>query len=134
MKEKTFYLGDGDDKVLLAFNLNVMAEIQAKYGSVSDWVDLLEDDDENPKRGGEPDMQAFLTGFTFMLNEGRDIENDELAEADRKPDFTQRQVGRLITKWGQAEVAEAMKKAISSASDTGEASKNVSSKTKPTTA
>lgn len=132
MQEKTFYLGEGDDKVLLAFNLNVMSEIQKKYGSVSKWVDLLEDDDEDPKRGGEPDMDAFLSGFTIMLNEGVEIENEDNG-ADKKP-YTTRQVGRLISKWGQDAVADAMKNAIAGSTDTGEKSKNGSTKTKTTTA
>lgn len=132
MKEQQFYLGDGDDKVLLAFNLNVMAEIQKEYGSVSAWVDLLEDDPEDPKRNGEPDMQAFLTGFRAMLNEGVEIENED--NGTTKELFTVRQVGRMIGKWGKDAVNEAMKNAIASSSNTGEKSKNVSSKTTTTKA
>ncbi len=133
MQEKTFYLGEGDDKVLLAFNLNVMSEIQSEYGSVQAWVGLLEDDDKNPVRNGEPDMQAFLKGFTFMLNEGIEIQNDE--GADKKP-FTVRQVGRLVTKWGKDEVNKAMQQAISGAvpKDEDENSKKGSSKTTATKA
>jgi len=131
-QEKKFYIGEGDDKVLLAFNINVVAEIQAVYKSVSAWVGLLEDDDENPQRNGEPDMKAFLTGFTLMLNEGIAIENDE--GADKKP-FTERQVGRMIGLWGKDVVNDAMRKAITASSDTGEEQpKNGSSKTKSTKA
>lgn len=127
MQEKQFSIGKGKDQVLLVFNLNVMAELQKAYGSVSDWVNLLEDapdDDGNLKRGGEPDMQAFLQGFTIMLNEGVDIENETLAVDKKKVPYTERQVGRLITKWGKDEVATAMKNAIASSTDTGENSKN----------
>lgn len=132
MQEKTFYIGEGDDKALLAFNLNVMAEIQTEFGSVSAWTELLEDDDENPKRNGEPDMKAFIGGFTIMLNEGVAIENEDNG-TEKKP-FTRRDVGRLIGKWGQDAVSTAMKQAITSSTDTGEKSKNVSSTTKKTTA
>ena len=132
MKEKKFYIGEGDDKVLLAFNLNVMAEIQSEYGSVQAWVGLLEDDSDNPIRGGEPDMKAFLTGFTLMLNEGVGIENDE--NSGEKIDYNRRQVGRMITKWGKDEVQKAMASAMSTATDDGETSKKELSKTTPTTA
>lgn len=125
MQEKLFKIGEGDKQATIAFNLNVMAQLQKEYGSVSAWVELLEDDDENPTRGGEPDMQAFIKGFTFMLNEGVEIENDDLPADKKKAPFTERQVGRLITTWGKGEVQKAMQGAIASATDTGDdASKN----------
>lgn len=124
MNDKQFYIGEDDDKALLAFNLNVMALLQAEYGSVAAWVALLEDepdDDGNTKRGGEPDMGAFLKGFTFMLNEGVDIEN-ETAKTPKAP-YSERQVGRLIGKWGQDAVANAMKSAVTASTETGDAEK-----------
>lgn len=124
MNDKQFYIGEGDNKTLLAFNLNVMALLQAEYGSVSTWVALLEDEpdeDGKTKRNGEPDMGAFLKGFAFMLNEGVDIEN-ETADKKKAP-YSERQVGRLIGKWGQNAVADAMKNAVSSSTDTGDTEK-----------
>lgn len=124
MNDKQFYIGEGDEKVLLAFNLNVMALLQAEFGSVNNWASSLEDEpdeDGNTKRNGEPDMHAFLKGFTFMLNEGVDIEN-ETAEKPKAP-YTERQVGRLIGKWGQDAVGNAMKKAVTGSTDTGEPEK-----------
>lgn len=120
MQEKLFKIGEGKYQATLAFNLNVMAQLQGEYGSVSAWVELLEDDDKNPTRGGEPDMQAFIKGFTFMLNEGVEIENDELTADKKKVPFTERQVGRLITTWGKDEVQKAMQNAIASSTDTGD--------------
>lgn len=120
MQEKIFKIGEGDKQATLAFNLNVMAQIQSEYGSVSAWVELLEDDKENSTRGGEPDMQAFIKGFTFMLNEGVEIENDDLPADKKKVPFTERQVGRLITTWGKDEVQKAMQSAITTATDTGD--------------
>jgi len=126
MQEKIFKIGEGDKQATLAFNLNVMAQIQSEYGSVCALVELLEDDAENPTRGGEPDMQAFIKGFTFMLNEGVEIENDDLPADKKKVPFTERQVGRLITTWGKDEVQKAMQATIASATDTGDdTSKNV---------
>ena len=117
--EKVFTIGEGDEAVTLAFNLNVMALIQSEYGSVNAWAKMLEDDEDDPKRGGEPDMQAFLKGFTFMLNEGVEIENEGKKPEEQKAPFTQSQVGRLIGKWGQSAVADAMKKAVTASTDTG---------------
>ncbi len=133
MQDKKFYLGEGDDKVLLAFNMNSMAEIQGEFGSIQGWVNLLEDDKKNPQRNGEPDMKALISGFTYMLNEGVDIENEESEKS--KAFYTPKQVGRLITKWGQAEVAMAMKTAIAGSVNTGEKAKKEQSTTttpKPT--
>lgn len=130
MKEKIFKIGEGDEAVTLAFNLNVMAEIQAEFKSVNAWVDLLGDDDDEPIRGGEPDMGALLKGFRIMLNEGVEIENED-NNADLQP-YSLRAVGRLISKWGQDNVLKSMQDAIASSTDTGEDSKNELSTTKTT--
>lgn len=73
-------------------------------------------------RNGEPDMEAFIRGFTYMLNEGVDIENDDKPADQQQAPYTEKQVGRLISRWGQKQVADAMKNAVTSANDTGETS------------
>lgn len=74
-------------------------------------------------RNGEPDMEAFIRGFAFMLNEGVDIENDNLPADKQKQPYTERQVGRLISRWGKDAVSTAMLNAVKSANDTGEPEK-----------
>lgn len=128
MQEKQFYLGEGDDKVLLAFNLNVVKEIQEVWGSLDKWTKLL----QPPK--GEPDLDAFIRGFAFMLNEGIDIENEDRKPEEQKRPLTDKQVGRLISKWGKDEVSTAMRSAIVGSVDTGKDSKNESSTSKQTVA
>ena len=83
-----------DKEYNLVFNLNVMERIQEEYGTIEKWGNLT--DGSN----GEPDAKAVIFGFTEMLNEGIDIENEENG-TDIKP-LTLKQVGRLITEVGLA--------------------------------
>ena len=75
----------------LAFNLNVMEKIQEEYGSLEKWGQLTD-------VAGEPNAKAIIFGFTAMLNEGIEIENEDNG-TDIKP-LTLRQVGRMITEVG----------------------------------
>lgn len=77
----------------LVFNLNVMEEIQDKYGTIEKWGELTDG-----TASGEPNIKAVKFGFTAMLNEGIDIENEEKGE-DNKP-LTLKQVGRMISELG----------------------------------
>lgn len=77
----------------LVFNLNVMEKIQQEYGSLDKWGSLTDGSDK-----GEPDAKAVIFGFTEMLNEGIDIDNDDNG-TDIKP-LTAKQVGRMITEIG----------------------------------
>lgn len=83
-----------DKEYTLVFNLNVMERIQDEYGSLDKWGDLTDG------KAGEPNAKAVIFGFTEMLNEGLDIENEENG-TEYKP-FTRRQVGRMITEIGLA--------------------------------
>ena len=76
----------------LVFNLNVMEAIQEEYGTLDKWGELTDG------KNGEPNAKAITFGFTQMLNEGIDIENDENG-TDIKP-LTLKQVGRMITEVG----------------------------------
>lgn len=75
------------------FNLNVMEQIQDKYGTLDAWGKLTDG-----TSSGEPDAKAVIFGFTAMINEGIEIENDENG-TDIKP-LTTRQVGRIISDVG----------------------------------
>ena len=91
-----------DKTYKLAFNLNVMESIQEEYGSVSKWADLTDNE--------EPDFKAIIFGFTEMLNEGIDMDNEENG-TDDKP-LTHKQVGRMITEIGLAEASMALKDTV----------------------
>lgn len=134
----------------LVFNLNVMEAIQEQYGSVELWGDytdgtfygrrdyekkngegswnLLTEDEQDANKG-EPDAKAIIFGFTEMINEGIDIENDEKrAQGDAqslRPFITIKQGGRLITEIGLEKATEKIHETvIESQHLDGEESKN----------
>lgn len=85
----------------LVFNLNVMEAIQEEYGTVQKWVDLVSGEDEK-----EINAKAARFGFTQMLNEGIEIDNEDNG-TDTKP-LTLRQVGRMISEIGLMEATISM--------------------------
>lgn len=87
-------------ELALVFNLNVMENVQAEYGTVEKWGDLTDGS------SGEVDAKALIFGFTEMLNEGIDIANEENGTDD--PHFTHKQVGRIITEVGLQNAAKVM--------------------------
>ena len=91
-----------DKTYKLAFNLNVMESIQEEYGSVGAWAELTDKD--------EPDFKAIIFGFTEMLNEGIEMDNDDNGTNDKL--LTHKQVGRMITEIGLAEASLALKDTV----------------------
>ena len=104
MKDYKFTFEVDEKKYTLVFNLNVMETIQAKYGSVQKWGKLTD------SKNGEPNAKALIFGFTEMINEAIDMENEE--NNTDKPFLTLKQVGRIITKAGIQESAKQLNKAI----------------------
>lgn len=88
-----------DKEYTLAFNLNVMERIQEEYGSISEWGKLTDG-----TTNGESDAKAVIFGFTEMINEGIDIENEE--KGTENPPLTLKQVGRIITEVGLINATE----------------------------
>lgn len=99
-----------DKEYKLVFNLNVMERIQEEYGSIEEWGNLTS--------GGEPNAKAVIFGFTEMLNEGIDIENEENG-TDIKP-LTLKQVGRMITEIGFENATEKLSKTVVESTKSGE--------------
>lgn len=113
------------------FNLNVMETIQGEYGSLDKWGNLTDGtayaqkeyektehkkewdeltDKERAKFSGEPDAKAVIFGFTEMLNEGIDIDNEE--NGTNEPFLTYKQVGRMITEIGLANATATMNQTV----------------------
>ncbi len=93
-----------DKRFPIAFNLNVMEEIQEAYGTIDEWGRLTDG------ANGEPNAKAVIFGFTAMINEALDIENEENG-TDIKP-LTLKQVGRIITEYGIEEATKALNQTV----------------------
>ena len=104
MKEMKNEIEYKDQKYSLVFNLNVMEEIQDKYGTLDEWGKLTDGST------GEPNAKAVVFGFTAMLNEGIDIDNEEKG-TDIKP-LTHKQVGRILTEIGLKEATKKMNNTV----------------------
>lgn len=105
MKDYKFEFELDGKKYSLVFNLNVMEAIQNKYGTVQKWGKLTDN-----KNGAEPNAKALIFGFTEMINEAIDMENEE--NGTEKPLLTLKQVGRIITRAGLQESAKKLNQVI----------------------
>lgn len=101
----------------LVFNLNVLEEIQEKYGTFSGWLDKI-----TGETTGEPDIKAVKFAYLNMINEGIDIENEEKG-GDRKP-VTAKFVGRMFTEIGLEGMIDKLNKLAVVSNQGGEDSKN----------
>jgi hypothetical protein len=88
----------------LVFNLNVMQAIQEEYGTLEEWGALTDG------ANGEPNAKAVIFGFTQMVNEGIDMDNEDKG-TDDKP-MTLKQVGRMITEIGMDVATEQLNETV----------------------
>ena len=91
MKNTVVYIETEKKKYPIVFNLNVMEEIQEKYGSLDRWGELT-------KGSGEPKIKEIKTGIMIMLNEAIDMGNDD--NGTNEPMLTEKQVGRIMSEVG----------------------------------
>ena len=91
MKNTVVYIEANGKRYPLAFNLNVMEEIQEHYGSLDAWGKVTQGD-------GEPKVKDLKCGVMAMLNEGIDMENE--SNGTNEPMLTAKQVGRIMTEVG----------------------------------
>lgn len=94
---------DGKEYTIV-FNLNVMEKIQEEYGTLDKWGSLTDGTE------GEPNAKAVIFGFTEMMNESIDIQNDENGTSE--PFLTRKQVGRIITKYGLVEATKTLNQTV----------------------
>ena len=97
----------------IVFNLNVMEEIQEKYGSLDKWAKLT-----SSNKGSEPNAKAVIFGFTAMINEGLEISNETNNENNSL--LTEKQVGRMITDIGLKESTSKLQETVIESTNTEE--------------
>ncbi len=120
MKDKIGYIETKNKKYPICFNLNVMEEIQEKYGTITAWGNLVSNKD-----GGEPKIKELKEGLLIMINEAIDLQNEIKAEGDNKEEFvTSKQVGRIISEVGFTKTTEIIMNLSKNSTDTGENEKN----------
>ena len=97
----------------VAFDINVLEELQDKYGSVDEVKNILE-----PSDGKEVKLKDLKFVFLIMINEGIDIENEE-KNTDRKF-ITDKKVGRLLTEAGIKNMSNQLKDVIITSNNSNE--------------
>lgn len=117
MKDYNGKLEHNGKEYKLVFNLNVMEQIQDEYGSVDAWGKLTEGDET-----GEPNVKAVKFGFTCMMNEAIDMENEENG-TNIKP-VTKQFVGRLLTDVGMEVMAKKLQETVINSTQNPDTPKN----------
>ena len=112
MKEINNVIKYKDNEYKIVFNLNVMEQIQDEYGTLDKWGKLTDGTE------GEPNIKALIFGFTCMINEGIEIDNDENG-TDNKP-FTNKQIGRLIQEVGLEEMTRVLTSTVTASTQSAE--------------
>lgn len=110
MQDKIEHIEVDNIKYPLVFNLNVIEKIQEEYETIEKWGDLTDGQEREDGTKREVNIKALKFGITEMINEGIDIENEDL---DIKRDMlTTKQVGRIITKIGADKILTDVHKTV----------------------
>ena len=112
MKEISNVINYKDKEYKVVFNLNVMEQIQDEYGTLDKWGKLTDGSE------GEPNIKALIFGFTCMINEGIEIDNDENGTDNKL--FTQKQVGRLMQEVGLEEMTKVLTNTVTASTQSTE--------------
>lgn len=99
MKDVIRYIETEKKKYPMCMNLNVIAEIQEKYGTLETWINLIDD-----VNSGIPRIKDLIVGLTIMINEAIDIENDK--NKTDEPFLNEKEVGRIISGIGLEELVK----------------------------
>lgn len=112
MKEISNVIKYKDKEYKVVFNLNVMEQIQDEYGTLDKWGKLTDGSE------GEPNIKALIFGFTCMINEGVEIDNDENGTDNKL--FTNKQIGRLIQEVGLEEMTRVLTNTVTASTQSTE--------------
>lgn len=113
MLNKLSYIKTEVREYPIVFNINVMEEIQEKYGSVKAWGEIVEN-----VEGGEPKVKDLKAGLMAMINEGIDIENE--ITGNNQPMVTLKQVGRIISEVGFEKITQDIQNLTIESTNTGD--------------
>ena len=110
MKNTVVYIKTEKKEYPLAFNLNVMEEIQEAYGSLDEWGRITQG-------AGEAKIKDLKVGILAMINEAIDMQNED--NNTNEPLLNAKQVGRIMTEVGIDKIVAAIQD-ITIASTKGE--------------
>lgn len=116
MIDKLEYLNDDEHKYPMAFTINVMESVEDEYGGIEKLAKLMDKT--------EPSYKVLKFMVLEIINEGIDIENENLKDDNKKELLTSKQVGRLITRIGMDEIGVKVFKLIQGSLPKGDKSKN----------
>lgn len=106
MKSNEIFIEYKGQRYDVVFDMNVIEELQTKYGSFNKWSDLI----QPTKKGDECNIEALKFGFCEAINEGIDIANEDREE--KLQPLTLKQVGRIITDLGLRNINEKIQEAV----------------------
>lgn len=116
MQETIKHINANGTEYPIVFNLNVMEVIQEKYGTINKWGELTDGKER------EVDIKALKFGITEMINEGIDIENENM---EVKREFlSEKQVGRIITDIGIEKLTTDVQQTVIDSTKTDDEPKN----------
>lgn len=110
MKNTVVYIETEKKKYPLAFNLNVMEEIQEAYGSLDEWGRITQG-------AGEAKIKDLKVGIMAMINEAIDMQNED--NNTNEPFVDTRKVGRIMSEVGIDKIVASIQE-ITIASTKGE--------------
>ncbi len=114
---KFLELPDGK-KYPMCLSINVMAELQKKYGSFEETMELIDSSKQN-----EINYAVLIDFYYYSINEGIDIYNENKNEQEKMNFVSERQAGRIISELGFAKSKETAKSTVIS-TDTSTSTKS----------
>ena len=116
MKNAVVYIETEKKKYPLAFNLNVMEEIQEAYGSLDEWGRITQG-------AGEAKIKDLKVGILAMINEAIDMQNEE--NNTNEPMLNTKQVGRIMSEVGIERIVKSIQEITIASTKTDDNEKNV---------
>ena len=114
---KFLELPDGK-KYPMCLSINVMVELQKKYGSFEETMELIDSSKQN-----EINYAVLIDFYYYSINEGIDIYNENKNEQEKMNFVSERQAGRIISELGFAKSKETAKSTVIS-TDTSTSTKS----------